>query len=72
MNYTCDWYAPMLGEPSSMTGAITSQTLPIAAGEVQGLGYAPLFPNGERITQTFSEPPIIFLYQRYKHFGRIY
>lgn len=45
-----------------MTGAITSQTLPIAAGEVQGLGYAPLFPNGERIIQTFSERPIIFLY----------
>jgi hypothetical protein len=50
MNYTCDWYAPLLAEPNSMTGDITSKTLPITAGGVQGLGFAPLIANGERIT----------------------
>jgi hypothetical protein len=60
MNYTCDWYAPLLAERNSMTGSITSQTLLIAAGGVQGLGFAPLLPNGERITQALSLCPIIF------------
>jgi hypothetical protein len=44
MDYKCDWYAPVLPEPESMTD-ITSETLPITAGGVQGLGFAPLLAN---------------------------
>ena len=45
MNYKCDWYAPVLHEPDSMTDAINSETLLTTAGGIQGLGYAPLLGN---------------------------
>jgi hypothetical protein len=46
MDYKCSWHAPVLAEPGSMTGDIDTQTLPITAGGVRGLGYAPLADNG--------------------------
>lgn len=45
MDYLCDWHAPVLAEPDSMTGGIDSETLLITAGGVQGLGLPPLFGN---------------------------
>ena len=44
MDYQCDWHAPVLAGPDSMTD-ITTQTLSITAGAVQGLAFAPLLGN---------------------------
>jgi hypothetical protein len=73
MNYKCDWYAPVLAEPDSMTGAITSQTLPITAGGVQGLSYAPLFDNSTLVIHFVrTEPSLIPSGCRYISFDRLH
>jgi hypothetical protein len=53
MDYKCDWYAPILPEPNSMTDAINSETLLTTAGGVQGLGYAPLLGNSSYAPYVF-------------------
>lgn len=45
MNYQCDWYAPEVAEPDTMSD-LTAQNLSITVGGIQTVGVAPLFANG--------------------------
>ena len=64
MDYECDWHAPVLAEPNSMTD-ITSETLSITAGAVQGLGFAPLLGNSVYLRNMSIQHPLIHLLHRY-------
>lgn len=46
MNYTCSWHAPELAEPDSLTDINWYARVSIKAGNIQGLGFAPLAANG--------------------------
>ena len=53
LEYECDWHAPVLAEPDSMSD-ILSQNLSITAGGIQGIGYAPLWVNGKTPRQSLT------------------
>jgi len=44
MAYECDWYAPEVAEPDTMSD-ITAQNLSMTIGDLRGLSYAPLVGN---------------------------
>ena len=45
MEYECDWHAPEVAEPDTMTDPYT-QNLSITVGDFRGLDTAPFFANG--------------------------
>jgi hypothetical protein len=44
MTYECDWYAPEVAEPDTMSD-ITAQNLSMTIGDLRGLGFAPFFES---------------------------
>ena len=60
MDYKCDWYAPVLAEPDTMSN-ITSYTLLTTAGGVQGLGVAPLFGNSTCVPNVLWQYSLIYV-----------
>ncbi|KZP14517.1 hypothetical protein FIBSPDRAFT_105279 [Athelia psychrophila] len=44
LNYQCDWYAPEIAGPETMSD-FTSQSLFITANDIRGIGFAPVDSN---------------------------